>query len=773
MGDINSVTRYTPPLPDPSLPPINVLTEVRVDPQGLSLIGRYDPIYPTGGIPYAALFATALNYQHPGFDLEPFIPEQTEKAISRDVARRLDDSETVRYLGGLILAYPDLQEQVVAALPDEIGLETRRAMALGFATCFSQGKTDCSDSVLDSLSSSESSEYGARLMMPIVLEKAGFKQVSDALRAFLVFRGSILTNEIPDDFYSKIKGLSGEQQVRFILAELATGLGLQNPTASVNRAMASQEEMRALQERIKQRVEELFIPAATEMVKGAFTHLVLSAKDMAARYGDLGYVTPRFIGMPPDSHLARILFEADYQTKFFDQLNARLAVPNHKDWEEFPYVGGQPGLETGMTMTFVPDKVQVAYDGSRANSSQAKFGEAKLRLSCVYPADQGRADAYCGQVNQRFNDYAHAFPSLHAAREAMKVVALAPWLKQQGVTAIAEDHSWTPPIRVAPEAGMHFYSPANSPTSRVTASIEGGVDFTQVTPTIISGAAVAFTDASLFDVAIPRGTYAPLPQDPTLTVTRLGLKIDPESDRPQGDPRQSLVTGIQRPPKVAPTEGSSPSLRADPGFGTLRLFRSPTKIEVPEPGEAERLEPISGVNWHVNIDYWRALGRFAIDDDIAGAGFPKAALGIGLINALRENTESFAWRLFTGHEEVVDGRRFVRGVKIETNWFDSWLSQQAESVTGLRPKQMVIPIGASLPGGKWNQAQLFISADRYRSAYFGIDSQGQLVLYPMWEKGDYLVESPGSADLIPLESFGHYGLPTGLPAAALLESQAP
>ncbi len=753
MADIPAVSnepvQYTAWPPDPSLPPINVLVEVEVDSQGISLIGRYDPAYPTGGIPYAALLADAINSPHPGFDLEPFIPEQTKEAIAREMARLhgLNDTASRQYLGGLILAYPDLQDQVIAALPNEIGLETRRAMTLGFATCFSQGKTDCSGSLpIESLDP---------LLIPIVLEQAGLSQAAAAMRASLAYGGTITWSQVPSEFTAKLNGLSDDQVRRFILIKMSAGLGLPDPTASVDRAMASTEEMRALGALLKERTEHAFFPRFTQMVTGAFfNHLVLSSKDMKARYGDLGYVTLRFINLPSNSQLARILFEADYQTKFLDQLNTRSVVPNHKDWEEFPLAEGQSYGTVDMTL--LPDTVQVAYNGSRA-----KFMEATLRLSCSASVDQGEADAYCNQVTQHFDEYAHALPSLHALSEAMKVVALAPWLRRQGITAGEEDHSWVSPARVAPEAGVHFYSPTNLPTGWVSASIEGGVDFTQVEPTIINGATMAFTDASLFEVALPRGTYAPLPQDPTLTVMRLGRKLDPKEERTSDN--QALITGIE-PPRKIPTGGPSPSLRTDPGFGTLSLQGIPLKIEVPEPEDVkDTIGPIEPgqPQWHVTVDKWAALGRFAADQDLADGGFPKAALGIGLINALRENTESFAWY------PIVTG--LVTGLQIQTNWFDSWLSQQAGSVTGQRPKHLVIPIGASLPGGKWNQAQLFISADHYRSAYLGIDSQGQLVLYPMWGEGDYILEYPGSTDLIPLKNFGHYGLPTGLPAAALLE----
>lgn len=713
MGDVNSIsTRYTPPPPDLSLPPINVLTEVHVDDKGISLIGRYDPHFPTGPIPYAALLATALNYPHPGFDLAPYIPPQTEEAISREMERinRLDDLGTLKYFGDIVLAHPDLQEQVVAALPHEIDVSTRRALMLAGATCFASGKADCSGVPTENLD---------LLLLPVVLEQAGSRQASTAMRAALADSDQIPWNEVPSEFSSKLKGLSAEQRERFILIEMAKGLGLPDPTNAVDRAMASTEERRAFAERMKRRTEELFVPAFTEITRGAFSHLVLSSKDTEARYGDLGYATPRFIDMPSDSQLARILFEADYRTKFLDQLDTRSTVPSHKDGEEFPFSGGG---QSHTEMTLVPDTVQVAYKGARA-----QFIGATLALSCSSTANEGTTNAYCDQVTNNFDAYAHAFPSLHAAREAMKVVALAPWLKQQGVTAGEEDHSWTPPARVAPEAGMHFYLP----TSRITTSIEGGVDFTRVEP-MVSGAAAVFSDTDLLERSLPQGTYAPFPQDPTMMVVRLDLQINPKD---LSSP-QHLMTGVMPPswPMRDPSEDSSPSLRADPGFGKLN-FGSPTEILVPEPEDVDdTMGPIEpgDPQRRVTVDKWAAMGRFVANKGIADGvniipgtpkvGTPGAALVIGLVNALRENTESFAWQLYY----VTDDAGIVKGLQIQTNWFDSWLRQQRRQKRlqpeGILEIDLMIPAGSSLPGGAWNSATLRVApGNQYRPSYLGID----------------------------------------------------
>lgn len=159
----------------------------------------------------------------------------------------------------------------------------------------------------------------------------------------------------------------------------------------------------------------------------------------------------RFDGVPPDSLLGRSLYEGDVAMKALQPYaHLRYEIP---EWEEF--VAAHQGRPGGVTRFWIePGRYRIVR--SRDGRS-IRFREASTRIGVEEKLPDGRSvpeprrTRLSEVLTRNYDALGLQVPALHDVAEALKVIAIAQWLREQDFhPRLPQDgrSRWRPPVTV-------------------------------------------------------------------------------------------------------------------------------------------------------------------------------------------------------------------------------------------------------------------------------------------------------------------------------------
>jgi len=188
-------------------------------------------------------------------------------------------------------------------------------------------------------------------------------------------------------------------------------------------------------------------------------------------------VTPRYIGIPSNSELARLFVEADYVGKaIIHKPDLSKRIPAYKT--EYAFTGDRPGRveETTSRLWIEPSRVEVHRSSS---NSTLRFGATEMRINIGRAIGGGverRDDAYGRFLTGLYDDLAGEFHQLHELREAAKLAVAARWIKVQSSDFTMPPQGRTqlrPPTKLEGFVTL-IWSPKRIKVSLIA---PGGIDF--------------------------------------------------------------------------------------------------------------------------------------------------------------------------------------------------------------------------------------------------------------------------------------------------------
>jgi hypothetical protein len=149
-------------------------------------------------------------------------------------------------------------------------------------------------------------------------------------------------------------------------------------------------------------------------------------------------VRPVLTGLPDQSQLARVAFEADVFCKtLFDMPGLQAKVPRYKGYFAWLRDRGQHPVTGGGHLWTSPGDFELF---EAADGHTLRFGRTPMRINIEkylpgkisVPIPQ--LNEYAGLLTECYDDIAREYPVLYQLRESTKMVAVAQWLKKQGFT---------------------------------------------------------------------------------------------------------------------------------------------------------------------------------------------------------------------------------------------------------------------------------------------------------------------------------------------------
>ncbi len=500
-GQVSAQDMLTPKAPPKSWEGFNVLHYAALDKTTRQIFfwGAYDPRYATGAIDYESLLREALQSPNPSFSLEPTeagraAGQALDRQIAADAARMGQDEafsaqfsqRLVRILSTDLAQHAD-GKRFSRQCGDAFGISAQEAM----------------DLIDPARGQAARGMNGYMLLMAKALRNLKYEAVANAIET-----------QVAGDVWGSIDRLGIGQAARATKAAYDAGRLTQSQataqlTAEVWAALLIQSglnsgEINGQRQRLG---DAAFVSFATQrftehlgdkVMHRLFHGLVLGQATLQRIYPNLGNVGLQTLcsdGLQPNSHLARVFFEADVALKdILASGDLAVKIPGHVSQAQFMHDDGlQKGYSTqnggvrGRTW-LQPDAVamQVSPDGQLI-----RFGASKLKIQCrgldfkdsPPQAVQASLDAYGKKLTGNFEAYAREVPQLHALREGAKILALARWLRAQNLNDL-QGVSWKPKLDTQPAI------PASAPVGYVQATFLmegqrlllqpasiGGVDF--------------------------------------------------------------------------------------------------------------------------------------------------------------------------------------------------------------------------------------------------------------------------------------------------------
>jgi hypothetical protein len=499
--------KATPRSTAESLDSINVLTRVIINPSDgrVVFIGYHDPSYRTGAIPYARLLREAVPHPRPLFSLDPAGDAKRELGalvghIESDIRRMWQDVEYgTQWMNGILTRMmsddPDLvldRLAFVDKLSRNFGVTEAEMLSMLRHSRNKDGMPDASTI----------RAYGK------ILKKAGY---GDAGEAFALLADGSGDPEatlnafrilgIYDEFIrirdamreGRLSEDAASVQAQVLLFRKLLEL-MRYPQAELD-ALASQvlsgrKPLSALaqlaDERLKAIIGETF---GEQLLNG----ISLSGDFLAQMYPGAAVMSNlRFEGVEPRSHLARIMYEADYSLKLIDAnpgvRSLLTGLPGFDCYDSAVPLESDISLDDSLLMRYWlapgPSGLGVSPDGRVITFSRASvaIGEEVLEAGGVYQRYRSRIEErmreHAAQLTAQYDALAKQIPAFHELREALKVIALARHFNSQNVNvsfAPAGADAWEPPQKVRGLLSGRFIVREHRPFFVVRA--QGGVDF--------------------------------------------------------------------------------------------------------------------------------------------------------------------------------------------------------------------------------------------------------------------------------------------------------
>lgn len=447
------------PAPRKGLLDINVLKYAFIDPKtrAVTFVGKYDPTYNTGPIPYADYLKVALENPYPSFSLDP--PQETAEALK--TAAKVLDAEIARMDD---LEYASQWAQKVSnLLLEDPSLEVDRARffkhcaeVLGITGDELRRMHDAATGKID-IPGTEFMGLASKMIRGIGLTKAG-----DAL-------GVLAAGGTPEELLFKMaeklglsdqytalvmKGLPPEEfrKEEIILCISEVCRQFEAPESEINSIVASirggQSADLIINYMGKQLSNYITNKSGRKMING----LILGPAVLARLYNlPIPKAELVFKGLPADSLLGDVFFKSDYRLKSLSTYpDARDRVAAHLTHQEFmqrhlpaAVLKALSGVDVLAGQRLVP--AEVAMHVSPAGDV-VEFGDSKIKIvgwiiEMMRPADKATIDTlsdciskYSNFLAEHYDDYARVYPEWHKLSEAAKVIALARWAKNNGYT---------------------------------------------------------------------------------------------------------------------------------------------------------------------------------------------------------------------------------------------------------------------------------------------------------------------------------------------------
>jgi hypothetical protein len=509
--------RRTPASPLDGLTQCNLLQLALVDPATgrLVLVGRYDPAYPSGPIPYHKLLADALENPYPVFSLEsPGLGDPTLSRIrstfDQEFARiSRDTAYGIEWMKGLLLP--------ILTTRDGDSEERRTLDARLHAAGTNLESYDAYMKWQDGKFTDESFYTGARAYLGAVFQSevgdanAGFCAAAHRRAGSQPTRANFESWAASAGCLGAMRRMDQEIQNGRNQDEANRDLVAEVYTAMLRMLGAPEQELLRLAaaHRAGTVGEDAFLELQAPLMNNALTNflsrkvvngMTFSGASLSGRYQfpPIRSALNTF-GARRESPLMRVFFNADYTLKFL-AASSRAAgeVPEHVTSQVFlgeaeNRAGAAAGRtpQTGLIRHWIqPESVHI--DVLPGNAG-LRFGDAALRVSSEPLEVQGgdnrgnaffrRALADYGEhVTKHLDAYARVYPSLHVLRETAKVIALARWVRSAGIRLepLASDSSG-PALPAQAEGfwGMTCLVRPSGETDTLVVWAQGGVTFDQ------------------------------------------------------------------------------------------------------------------------------------------------------------------------------------------------------------------------------------------------------------------------------------------------------
>jgi membrane-associated protease RseP (regulator of RpoE activity) len=486
----------------------NVLKYAIIDPKTrvVTLVGRYDPKYATGTIPYYDLLKNALSNSYPSFSLEPTAATRAgidtiNKNIASDVARMFAEAGyanawAIRLLK-LILNDPALQVDRArfikrgAAAFKISEQETWKALAK------SAGDTRVSDEEMAPITAKVLRGLG----LIAIADAMDLSTAGDALGAYARLGLKAEADDIVAKFHSgqmTREQATIELETRFQPA-LLRGLGVAENEIQwrVNQVRSGRMSVQQLQQfTIDQFTAFLTNTVGLKLFNGwAISNTLLSKLYNVP----IPQVTLDFRDVAADSVLGDFLFRADFMLKTIctsPEIQERVA--GFQTEQEYFYsealkkgmrVPADVGVEAGhrlvpaeVKMRVAPDATLVAFDNAQVRIVGWLYNEPKGARATAQIKEllRGLVADYANYLTNNYDRLAQAFPEWHRLREAAKIIALARWAKTNNFRLVA-DQAYN--IRLAPPKTTtgfwQAFFTADQQEFSMTVIAEGGASFNQ------------------------------------------------------------------------------------------------------------------------------------------------------------------------------------------------------------------------------------------------------------------------------------------------------
>jgi hypothetical protein len=421
-------TPRPPQNPIEALDKINVLKQVIFDPQtkAVAIIGVYDRNYNTGPIPYLDLLKTAMAYPEPRFSIDP--PQRRDELLPQ---RNAEGASIPLALDPLLEGHPGLEREreiYITELARQYGVTRAEYVALYNYLHF------------DNDTGAPPPEL-ARIQEKM-LRHLGFNEVADGY-AVLIHEGPAAAGKVLALLGKRPGDCPGSMlvQAHFALLEKTTVDKQWLDRAKQQVAAGKVTEQAALTE-----LQERLVPKTTiqhdptySVVVNALLRVVVIGKGVTIldSVQNLSDTTCDSILNSADndvhSQLNRIMYEADYSLKSLSLFPERFSsIPAYTTWFEYNFANNISG-HSYARFWFEPAKVTMAISPDRTVVS---FGAAEMVSKSEDMLNRGTPsvfETFYRDLNVHFDSYARIMPAFHKLREATKIVALARWLRSQGL----------------------------------------------------------------------------------------------------------------------------------------------------------------------------------------------------------------------------------------------------------------------------------------------------------------------------------------------------
>jgi hypothetical protein len=196
-------------------------------------------------------------------------------------------------------------------------------------------------------------------------------------------------------------------------------------------------------------------------------------------------VVPVYQGLPSNSLLARVAFDADvFGKNLMDMPEIKSKVPAYRTYFEWRQTVPRAPAAEGHTW-FAPDGFELI---ESADGGTVRFGKTPIRIH-MERYDRGGASGresvadpllkqYADELTALYDPLAANFPVLLDLRESMKVMAVADWLKHRGIKMSLPAQGrgvWNPPAQFP--GVIHMEIAVKPAAVGEVMSASGGIDF--------------------------------------------------------------------------------------------------------------------------------------------------------------------------------------------------------------------------------------------------------------------------------------------------------